>query len=227
MPDDLRNTFTYYGKTPTGVEMALTLDVAADSPPAEIVSRLKDLDLELKKVGFTRSDRLDKPAYGAGGGNFQKKPETPAPPDLEIPSHCDQLMKYVPAREEGDGKKAVAAHWDCRKGRGCAEPRTVGENTFPFTNWHLTKKKPDAMPAKASGSALTADASKKAEPADRPMTGKEWTEFWTKARAMSYDVPTVLANAGVDQEAFTKWTKVQVHDLFVKLKDLAEGKASA
>jgi len=121
--------FSYYGKTPSGVEMALTLDVDAGKKPAEIAAYLKAVDLELKAAGFTRSDRLDKPAGGWGGGKGQQpRPETPPPAGIVRPDHCDAPMRYVkyrkdgapgaPARNLDPGWKDM---WVCSKDKGCED----------------------------------------------------------------------------------------------------------
>jgi len=137
---DPRSGFAFYVKSPSGIETALhvaTADVA--SIPA-LVEGMKEADALLKAAGFVRSDRLDKPAYQKGGGAFNAPQETPPPADLEVPEHCGQPMKYVPEKPKANGDGVVSAHWDCRKGRGCAEPRTVGDRVYGFTNWDLAKK---------------------------------------------------------------------------------------
>lgn len=159
MNENQSTSFDLYVKAPSGTEAALHVELADVAHLQEIVDGMKRADALLKAAGFQRSERLDKPAYQKGGGNFQPRPETPPPADLEVPSHCGEHMRYVEAREASGDKKAVAAHWDCRKGRGCVEGREVNGNRFPFTNWHLNKRQapkestpPAPVPA-AQGSA--------------------------------------------------------------------------
>jgi hypothetical protein len=153
--------FQYFAKSPSGVEIALHLDIDPGKKPEEIADYCAAIDAAMAAKKFTRSDRLDKPAGGWGGKQRQERQETAPPDDLEVPVHCELKMVYIPAREATADRKAVAAHWDCREGKGCTDVRVVGDNRYPFTDWHLTKKKP----AKAAAAAGTTP------PAAAPMNG--------------------------------------------------------
>lgn len=143
--------FTLYGKTPHGMEYQLVINVA-DVPggPRGFALMLKTIDDEMYSAGFTRSDRLDKPAYGAGGRPGPPRPEEKPPAGLEVPEHCGLSMIYRPPKDASGDRKPVAARWECRKGKDCAEAEERGGNKYGATNWHLTKKM-DGAPATSNG----------------------------------------------------------------------------
>ena len=194
----------WYGKAPSGadVEVKLTVD---GKTPAETVASLKALDVAAKTAGFARSERFDRPSYGGGGRPGAPRPETPPPADLEVPEHCGVAMVYKPPKEAADGKKAVAARWECRKGRDCAEPEERGGNKYPATNWHMTKK---------AGSATEPTPAEDAKPVN-------WAPFWRECTDLGVAKEEVWRIAGVvsQVELLAKVkTKEKLDELLARVK---------
>lgn len=127
------SNFELFLKTPKGIEAALRVSLS-DVPPqkvgentvegvAALAAYMARLDAQLAQAGFTRSDRLDKPARG-GGGQWQK-PSDPPPPDIQVPVHCGEPMKY----------RAEKKVFDCAKGANCATPREYQGKKYGASVW--------------------------------------------------------------------------------------------
>lgn len=200
MNDAPRTTgFDWYGKSPSGVEMALHVELADVPHLDQLVKGLADADRLLTAAKFTRSDRLDKPTYGNKGRPGAPRPEEPPPPDLVVPEHCGVSMVYKPAKPAEGDRKAVSPRWVCRKGQDCAEPEERGGNRYPATNWHLTKKAVEAngtQPGAMHYGAFLTEAHKlgynriavlKLAQTDeahlQAMGAEEWTKLLQKMRA--------------------------------------------
>lgn len=193
MNHEVPTGLSMYAKSPSGIEVTIAVPIAAHTADA-IADYCAALDRELKAKGFTRSDRLDKPAPFTRGQQ-PAKPEVQPPADLVIQEHCGLPMKYIPERAKDDGSK-IPAHWDCRKGRGCEAPREVGGNKYPFTNWHLTKK-----PAKQAD--------------DLPLKPMTYGAFLTAALSHGFNKLGVLELAQTDEEHL----KAMSEDEWMKLID--------
>ena len=223
-------TYQYFGKTPSGVEMALTLDVDGKTP-AEIAAYLKSVDAELKAAGFTRSDRLDKPAGGWGGKGQQPRAETPPPAGIVRPDHCATPMRYMKYRKEG-APGAPARNldpgwrdmWVCAKDKQC-EDVTSGKSEKAAANFDM-KAEAAATPAEAPSNG--------AVPHDRPMTGDEMIAFWSKTREMGYQRGKVFEVAAevihgqgpsMKEKEWMELGKLAVHRVFTRLKEMHTAEA--
>lgn len=215
---DTPHGFTYYGKSADGVEMALSLPLDGLTTPKDIADYCKQVVSEMKAAGFVRSDRLDKPAYGGGGWKGgQQQAEEPPPADLVVHEHCGEPMRYVKERPANGEKAAVAAHWDCRKGRNCAEARTVGDRKFPFTNWHLTKKPAGENAPPTNGNSTSQNGASKL---------MNWTQFWAKATPLGIkqtDVTRIIEAMGLTKPTLTDADGERVIDRFKAEQGIAVG----
>lgn len=145
MSDTTRTSgFDWYGVSPNGVEVALHVDVEQAGQVDELVEAMLKADTRLAQTGFKRSERLSQSrgfgGGGGGGGRVQQRQEAAPPTDVIVPEHCGEPMVYRPERPAVGEKRAVSAHWDCRKGVNCEQAQTRGDRTFPFTNWKVEVK---------------------------------------------------------------------------------------
>jgi hypothetical protein len=142
MIDARTSGFDWYGVSPSGVEMALHVELEDAARVDELVQALAKADAQLAVVGFKRSERLSQSRGfgGGGGGGRQQRQEAQPPTDVVVPEHCGLPMVYHPERPAVGDKRPLGAHWDCRKGSNCEQARVQGDRTFPFTNWRVEVK---------------------------------------------------------------------------------------
>lgn len=182
-PTPQRSGFDFYLKSPKGVEVAFhvsseDVEIAKEGTLiGSLVRAFKEADELLQKAGFTRSDRLDRPAnnYGGGKGNWQQKPKTPWPDEYEIPKCCGVDMVYFPHREAQGDRKALNEHGECAEGQKCAFPRVVGDKKYPRSQFELTKK---------AGTPPASTAGKPSAPAQEPAGDAkvDVSAWWATAR---------------------------------------------
>jgi hypothetical protein len=177
-------TMTWFGKSPTGADVEFCFDLDVDGP----IDAGATLDRNLKAAGYTRSERFDRPVYAGPSFGGGKPPETAPPADLVVQECCKLPMRYIPVREATGDKDGVAAHWDCRKGRGCEKARKVGDRIFPFTNWHLTKKPPETGPPGQLGGA-GAGTQAGAAPSSGAPDPFDYGAFWRAATPLGLTQP--------------------------------------
>lgn len=193
MNGDTPHGFTYYAKSADGVEVALTIPLEGLTTPKDVAEYCRQVVSEMKSAGFVRSDRLDKPAYGGGGGRpGAARPEEKAPDNIVVPAHCGEPMVYHAAYKNRNDKE-IAARFTCRKGKACAEPEERNGEKWPATNWHMTVKQPgDSAPATNGNGA-------------KPVL-MNWTQFWAKATPIGVkqsDVTRIIDAMGLKKPTMT------------------------
>lgn len=198
--------FSYYGKTPNGVEMALTLSLEGIDTPDEIATFCTQLDAALHAKKFTRSDRLDKPAGGWGGkGQQQAKPKMAPPAGIVQPPHCGEPMQYVKyhndktANAPGDEFRGLPAGWKdmwvCAKDKQC-EDVTSGKSDRAAVNFDMKRTPAETAPHGSQGGPGVAETPRAAQPS-ATAPALSWTAFWREA------TPLGLKQSGLDELALT------------------------
>lgn len=181
------------------IELSVKVAVV-ENDVAGAIGRAHAYVQELHKLGYKRKFV---PSF-ASGFKGQQRQDDPIPDHLVRPEHCGQPMRYVKEKPANGDKKAVAAHWDCVKGRGCAEARTIGENRFPFTNWHLTPKQPGEASAPASNGTT-----------EKPL---DLGGFLTAAWKLGFSRSQVIVFARTNEDELKKMGAAEWADLLSKLR---------